>query len=166
MDFVYKTREQNTKIVKESKVERRKEGLELNPAQTQDMKSVGELLHQRRKEMNLSLKEAENATSIRMVYLQALEDGAMHKLISPVYAQGFFRQYASFLGMDGEKIVREHPAIFNRHGVQEFDYGIGTLEGRGHPGGGIKWFPNALWIVTFVLVLVTAWYVSRYLGIL
>lgn len=147
-------------------MERRKGGFELDPIQTQDMKNVGDLLRNRRKEMNLSLKEAENATSIRIAYLQALEDGEMQKLISPIYAQGFFKQYASFLGIDGEQIVREHPGVFSRPEVQEFAYGIGTLEGRGNPGAGVKWFPNALWITAFVLVLILAWYFARLLGVI
>lgn len=144
----------------------RRRGFELDPIQTQEIKNMGDLLRQRRKEMNLSLKEAENATSIRMAYLQALEDGEMDKLISPIYAQGFFKQYASFLGIDGEQIVRENPIIFNKPEAQEFVYGIGTLEGRGNPGGGVKWFPNALWILAFVLILVLAWYIARLLGVL
>lgn len=127
---------------------------------------MGDILSFRRKELNLSLKEAENATSIRISYLQALEEGEMGKLISPIYAQGFYRQYASFLGLDGDQIVREHPHVFNRHSSQEFVYGIGTLEGRGNPGGGVKWFPNAIWIVAFILVFAAAWYVARSLGVI
>jgi len=140
--------------------------MKLEAAHSQETKKVGELLFDRRKELNLSLKEAENATSIRIVYLQALEEGEMGKLISPVYAQGFYRQYASFLGLDGDQIVRENPQVFNRHGSQEFVYGIGTLEGRGNPGGGVKWFPNAVWILAFLLVFATAWYVARALGVI
>ena len=147
-------------------MERRKGGPDLGPVHQEEMKSIGELLRQRRKEINLSLKEAENATSIRIAYLQALEDGEMSRLISPVYAQGFFKQYASFLGMDGEQIVRENPGIFNRHENQEFAYGIGTLEVRGHPGSGVKWFPNAVWIGAFAFVLGLAWYMAHYLGVI
>lgn len=147
-------------------MDRRKGDFELDSTHMQTMKSVGDLLRQRRKEMNLSLKEAENATSIRMAYLQALEDGEMHKLISPIYAQGFFKQYAAFLGMDGEQIVRENPSVFSRPEVQEFAYGIGTLEGRGNPGARVKWFPNALWVFAFVIVLILAWYFARLLGVI
>jgi cytoskeletal protein RodZ len=125
------------------------------------MKEIGVSLHQKRKEMNLSLKEAENATSIRIPFLQALEEGEMGKLISPVYAQGFFKQYASFLGIDGERIIREHPELFTRASDQEFSYGIGTLEARGNPGAGIKWFPNAMWVAGFVAVAVLAWYFAK-----
>lgn len=128
-------------------------------------KQLGELLLQRRKEMNLSLKEAENATSIRIPYLQALENGEMNKLISPIYAQGFFKQYASFLRIDGEQIIRDNPHVFTRADVQEFAYGIGTLEGRGNPGDGVKWFPNILWIIAFGFVFALAWYVATFLGV-
>jgi cytoskeletal protein RodZ len=132
----------------------------------EDMKQLGEVLRQRRKEMNLSLKEVENATSIRSTYLQAIEEGEMNKLISPIYAQGFLKQYASFLGLDGEKMVRENPEIFNRQEVQDFAYGIGTLEMRGNPGAGVKWIPNALWILTFILVLMIAWYLAKLFGVI
>ena len=127
---------------------------------------LGAIFKERRKELNLSLKEIENATSIRMSCLQAIEEGELHKLNSPIYAQGFIRQYASFLGIDGEKIVRENPEIFSRPEAQDFAYGIGTLEVRGNPGAGVKWFPNAVWISAFVLLLVVAWFTARYFGVI
>ncbi len=153
--FVYKI----GLVTKESRVK-------VNEIVKEEVKLMGDGLKQKRKELNLSLKEAENATSIRMTYLQALEDGEMNKLISPVYAQGFYKQYASFLGIDGEKFVRDNPNLFHRPEAQEFSYGIGTLEVRGNPGAGVKWFPNALWILTFILILLLAWYMASYFGVL
>ena len=130
------------------------------------MRAIGDVLKQKRKEMNLSLKEAENATSIRMGYLQALEEGDMSKLISPIYAQGFLKQYACFLGLDGEQIVNDNQELFVRPNAHEFSYGIGTLEMRGNPGAGIKWVPNAVWISAFALVLFLAWVMARYFDVL
>lgn len=132
----------------------------------EELIQMGEIFKQRRKELNLSLKEIENATSIRMNHLQAIEDGELHKLNSPIYAQGFIRQYASFLGIDGDKIVRENPEIFSRPEAQDFAYGIGTLEVRGNPGAGVKWFPNAVWISAFVLLIIVAWFTARYFGVI
>lgn len=130
------------------------------------MRAIGDVLKQKRKEMNLSLKEAENATSIRMNYLQALEEGDMTKLISPIYAQGFLKQYACFLGLDGEQIVNDNQELFVMANTHEFSYGIGTLEMRGNPGAGIKWVPNAVWISAFALVLFLAWVMARYFEVL
>lgn len=131
-------------------------------SQTQDIKTIGDQFKQRRKELNLSLKEAESATSIRMSYLQAIEEGQMQKLISPIYAQGFVKQYANFLGMDGEQIVQENRQLFVRSGTQEFAYGIGTLELRGNPGAHIKWVPNAVWIGVFLFLVGVSWYLARF----
>lgn len=133
----------------------------------EDISTIGNILKQRRKELNISLKEAENATSIRMNYLQSIEDGEMSKLISPVYAQGFLRQYAAFLGLDGERLIREHPDVFShKNHTQEFAYGIGTLEGRGNPGAGVKWLPNAMWIVAILLIAALAWLMAKFLEVI
>lgn len=131
-----------------------------------ELKSLGEILKNRRKEMNLSLKEAENATSIRTSYLNSIEEGDVSKLISPVYAQGFVKQYAIYLGLDGDKIIKDHPHVFAKAEAQEFSYGIGTLEMRGNPGSGVKWFPNAMWVVLSALLITCAWYLAKYLELI
>ncbi len=128
----------------------------------QGLKEIGDHFGKRRKELNLSLKEVENGTSIRMSYLQAIEEGQMDKLISPVYAQGFVKQYANFLGVDGESLVREHSDIFSKKEAQEFAYGIGTLEMRGTPGSNVKWVPNTLMFVAFIVLFLAAWYFAKF----
>jgi len=130
------------------------------------MSEMGELLKAKRQDLNLSLKEIENATSIRMVHLRAIEDGELGKIISPVYAQGFVRQYAIFLGLDAERLVNDHIQDFMTGEKQEFSYGIGTLEMRGNPGGGVKWLPNVGWLLASTGVLFLAWYLANFLGVL
>jgi cytoskeletal protein RodZ len=131
----------------------------------QDLKTIGEMFRGRRKEQNLSLKEVESATSIRTSYLQAIEDGQMEKLISPIYAQGFVKQYAVFLGLDGERIVAEHDEVFKKPVHQEFVYGIGTLEKRGNSGTGVKIAPSSLWIGAFFVLMVAAYFLARVLEV-
>lgn len=133
---------------------------------TVEVNDVSQALRTRRKELNISLKEVETATSIRLNLLQAIEDGEMGKLISPVYAQGFVKQYAGFLGLDGDALVREHPDLFRTVGTHDFAYGIGTLEMRGNPGSGVKWLPNALWLVAFFLLFLIAYYTAKYFEVL
>ena len=133
---------------------------------SEELKRVGNLLRVKRNELNLTLKEIENSTSIRSSYLEAIEEGNISEFISGVYALGFVRQYATFLGLDAERMVREYPQAFNLPAEKhEFAYGIGTLEVRGSMGGGVKWFPNLMWAAISVLVLVLAYFLSKYLGI-
>lgn len=127
---------------------------------------LGERFRQKRKEKNLTLKEAENATSIRVNYLQSIENGELNKLISPVYAEGFIKQYASYLGLDGESIVRENVGLFRQAISQDFAYGIGTLEVRENPGAKVKWLPNIFWIIGFGALLLFSWWLAKYLEVL
>ncbi|MGE3953926.1 MAG: helix-turn-helix domain-containing protein [Parachlamydiales bacterium] len=137
---------------------------------SQTVESKEKLTHDifrlKRAEMNLSLKEVENATSIRIAYLQGIEEGRIGSLISPVYARGFVKQYAAFLGLDGERLVRANPELFGAREQQDFAYGIGTLEVRGSPGGGVKWLPNLLWAGGIAIVLAGAYYFAKSMGLL
>jgi cytoskeletal protein RodZ len=132
----------------------------------EELKRLGEIYRGKRREMNVSLKEAENATSIRASYLEAIEDGKISDFISGVYAQGFMRQYAVFLGLDIDQMMRENPGAFRMAGEKhDFAYGIGTLEVRGSMSGGVKWLPSLLWAGVSAVVLVAAWYLAKFLGI-
>ena len=134
---------------------------------TQDIKEIGERFKTERKRLNLSLKEVENATSIRSTYIEAIEEGRKDRFLSPVYMLGFLKQYANFLGLDGEKIIRDHPKVFETQpNPHDFSYGIGTLEVRGGLKHSVKWLPNLAWAALFVVVLVASYYFAKYLGVL
>ena len=133
----------------------------------EEMKRVGAAFKAKRKELNLSLKEVENSTSIRSNYLEAIEEGQIINFIAGVYALGFIRQYAAFLGLDLDTLERDNPMAFRMPAEKhEFNYGIGTLEVRGSMGGGVKWFPNLIWASASAVVVVIAWYLAKYLGVL
>lgn len=134
---------------------------------SEEIKRVGAMLKAKRKELNLSLKEVENSTSIRSGYLEAIEEGRISQFISSIYVLGFFKQYATFLGLDGDQIIKDNPLAFKLPSEKhEFSYGIGTLEVRGSMGGGVKWFPNLLWAGVSAVIIVVAWYLAKYLGII
>ncbi|MEX0961348.1 MAG: helix-turn-helix domain-containing protein [Simkaniaceae bacterium] len=132
-----------------------------------EIKIIGQIFKEKRKDMGLSLKEVENSTSIRSSYLQAIENGQCEQFLSSIYIIGFIRQYATFLGLDADKLVQEHPEAFQMPGEKhEFAYGIGTLEVRGSMGGGVKWFPNLMWIGASVAILGLAYYFAHYVGLI
>lgn len=129
-------------------------------------KQIGDLFKSKRQEMNLSLKEIENATSIRMLYLKAIEEGNVDRLLSKVYILGFITQYATFLGLDGEKIIKQNPKAFeSTQQKQDFDFGIGTLEVRNAQSSSAKILPNAIWLVVGIITLIGAWFFARAIGL-
>lgn len=136
-------------------------------ATSEDMKKVGEIFRARRSELNMSIKEAENATSIRANHLEAIEQGRSDEHLSSIYVNGFIKQYANHLGLDVNKLKVEFPNAFKVNPEKhEFDYGIGTLEMRGSISGGVKWFPNLAWAGISVAILVVAYYFAKYLDVI
>lgn len=77
------------------------------------MVRVGQKLHETRVHQSLTLEEIAQKTKIRPEFLTAIEKGEYGKLPSVAYAQGFVRNYASFLGLPQKEIL----ALFRR----EFD---------------------------------------------
>ena len=65
---------------------------------------IGAELEQARLERGLSLEEVEQATKIRKRYLSALEREDYSVMPDGVYAQGFLKTYANYLGLDGEDV--------------------------------------------------------------
>lgn len=68
---------------------------------------VGYTLRQERERQNLSIEDIEEGTSIRALYIEAIEGGEYDKLPGKVYTKGFIKNYANFLGMDADAVVKE-----------------------------------------------------------
>jgi cytoskeleton protein RodZ len=91
---------------------RRKQGGVAAGAQDDDLQSVrraatiGELLRQTREQYDTSIEQIGAALRIRPVFLQAIEDNQYDRLPGPVYAVGFVRTYADYLGLDGAAIAQ------------------------------------------------------------
>lgn len=77
------------------------------------MVRLGQRLHQKRLQRKQSLEEIAQVLKIKPTFLAAIERGDYHKLPSPAYAQGFVRNYASYLGLS----KAETTVLFKR----EFD---------------------------------------------
>lgn len=67
---------------------------------------VGEILRHTRLEYGQSLQQVEIALRIRAAQLCAIEEGRLEDLPGRVYAIGFVRSYAEYLGLDADRIVR------------------------------------------------------------
>ena len=68
---------------------------------------VGYTLRQERERQNLSISDIEQGTSIRALYIEAIENGEYDKLPGTIYTKGFIKNYAKFLEMDVDAIAKE-----------------------------------------------------------
>jgi cytoskeleton protein RodZ len=87
---------------------------------------VGASLREARKRRELDLTDVEAAIKIRVRYLQAIEDENWEVLPGDVYARGFIRTYAGYLGLDGERLADEHRRATG--GDERDDHGMRRVE--------------------------------------
>ena len=73
-----------------------------------DGTSIGDLLRASRNRRDEELREVSEALRIRQVYLEAIENNKFEELPGAIYAIGFIRTYAEYLGLDGEEVVRRY----------------------------------------------------------
>lgn len=59
----------------------------------------------------ITLTDVERDTRINRAYLEAIEDGRFSDIPAPVYARGFVRSYARYLGLDPDEAVAAMPAL-------------------------------------------------------
>ena len=70
---------------------------------------LGETLRRARLSKNVTFEDAERVTRIRREYLEALEKEDFGRLPAPVYARGFLRSYAGYLGLDPGQLMPFFP---------------------------------------------------------
>jgi transcriptional regulator with XRE-family HTH domain len=125
------------------------------------MGELGELLRKAREGKGLSLAQVEEATRIRSAYLQALEEDAYERLPAPVYAKGFLKNYALYLGLDAQQLlglysVPEAPAggaptsVLLDEPLQPFQLRLR------------RWWPVGLVVLAIALAAAGWWAVQRY----
>jgi len=88
---------------------------------------IGEALAAKRGERGLSIDQVAASTRISAEYLKALEADDFERFAAPVYAKGYLRTYARYLGLDGDDLVRQMPAGGHRPSLA---LGLGKTERR------------------------------------
>ncbi len=106
-----------------------------------------------RERLGLSLQDIAHHLRIRVLHLEALEDGRISLLPGHAYALAFARSYASALGLDADEVVRRfkaEPDTFGQHTELAFP---APVPEQGLPAG-------ALLLLGFVMAigLYAGWY--------
>ncbi len=81
------------------------------------MASIGEELNRERMRQGVTLKDIESVLHIRAAYLEAIEADNFTIIPGDVYVKGFIRNYANFLGLDGQKFVDRYKEIIGEDPV-------------------------------------------------
>ncbi|HEY2960001.1 MAG TPA: RodZ domain-containing protein [Actinomycetota bacterium] len=119
------------------------------------LSTIGEALRSARTAQGRSIQEAAAATHIRSSYLEALEAERFEDLGGHVYAKGFLRSYAAWLGLDPAPLLAEYRERERAEVkvVERVPPGIGNL---GYRQRGPNWLVVGL-VAGGVVLLVVVW---------
>ena len=96
---------------------------------------IGEILRERREELDLDLDRVGEVLRIKPAYLAALEQGRPQDLPGPTYVIGFVRAYAHHLGLDAERVLDRYKAeSADVHTRPDLSFPV-SLGERSVPGG-------------------------------
>jgi cytoskeleton protein RodZ len=92
--------------------------------------TIGQTLREARTERGADLAEVEQATKIRLKFLEAMEADRWDQLPAPVYARGFLGIYARYLGLDQQALLDEYSKTVEAEGSEPLPESVikpGTL---------------------------------------
>ena len=76
------------------------------PENNEASETVGEILHNKRKEIGLSLDEITGKLNLDSNLIELLENNDYEKFKVETYLKGYLRAYAKLLGIDGDRIIK------------------------------------------------------------
>jgi len=131
--------------------------------------SFGSWLRQQREIRNITLREISDNTKIGLRYLEALEDDRFEVLPAPIFAKGFLREYAKYVGLDPDEVVNFYLTAEQRHRAErggDDASGVVPLPSSGTvaPARGLPldWILLVAGIVVLALVVLgVVWLVRR-----
>jgi cytoskeletal protein RodZ len=86
----------------------------LEEQRAEKLAELGSKLRATREEQDLSLEQVAANTKIQRRLLQAIEEANLDELPEPIYIQGFIRQFADELGLNGVEFAKPFPTGTNR----------------------------------------------------
>lgn len=125
---------------------------------------IGSDLRRARTHREVELADVEAATRIRVRFLEAIEREEWDTLPGGVYTRGFIRTYASYLGMDGERLAQDYreqvEGVQASSGPARELAPVAASHATGSPGGRhslsrLRWLvvPAVLLVAVAVIVL-------------
>jgi len=75
------------------------------------VETLGDYLKSKREALNISLQEIAQVTRIRRSILEAIEGNRYDLLPPKVFAQGFIKSYASYLGLDENEVIKRYAEL-------------------------------------------------------
>lgn len=72
------------------------------------MATLGQILKEAREQKGVTASQAAAATRMKIQAVEAMERDDFSRMAAPMYAKGFIKLYAEYLGLDAAPLIREY----------------------------------------------------------
>lgn len=137
------------------------------PPEPESSVSFGDWLRRQREMREISLRDIADRTKISLRYLEAMEDNRFDLLPAPIFAKGFLREYARYVGLSPDEVVNHYLSVQQPGANEEEAKKDATLAGqRPHRPKPVRNWTYGLFLALAVLVLIglvaaLAWYAQQ-----
>ncbi|MFP5285973.1 MAG: helix-turn-helix domain-containing protein [Thermoanaerobaculia bacterium] len=137
------------------------------PPEAESGAGFGDWLRRQREMREISLRDIADRTKISLRYLEAMEADRFDLLPAPIFAKGFLREYARYVGLSPDEVVNHYLSVQQPGAGEEEDKKDATLAGqRPHRPKPVRNWTYGLFLALAVLVLIgivaaLAWYVQN-----
>jgi cytoskeletal protein RodZ len=134
--------------------------------------SFGDWLRRQREMREISLRDIADRTKISMRYLEAMEADRFDLLPAPIFAKGFLREYARYVGLSPDDVVNHYLSVNHPEELEaasrddtKVTRAKPKLVDPGQPPVRRNWSYGLLLallgLILLVLVAVAAWFADR-----
>jgi len=92
--------------------------------------SFGEWLRRQREMREVSLRDIADRTKISLRYLEAMEEDRFDLLPAPIFAKGFLREYARYVGLSPDEVVNHWLSVQQPEEAEETKHELRRREKR------------------------------------
>ncbi len=89
------------------------------PPEVESTAAFGDWLRRQREMREISLRDIADRTKISLRYLQAMEDDRFDLLPAPIFAKGFLREYARYVGLNPDEVVNHYLSVQQQGSTEE-----------------------------------------------
>ena len=127
--------------------------------QSIDVLTAGDILQRERKRLGLNEKEVADQLHVTVRYVKALESNSYEKLPGAIFAKGYLKSYALFLGLDVEDLISRYDEFTHQQNADSAEEGRLL---RAHKKKGRHEHLVILSLIFFVVGFLGLWLANSY----
>jgi cytoskeletal protein RodZ len=131
-------------------------------AEPQAGASFGTWLRRQREARDVSLRDIADRTKISLRYLEAMEEDRFDLLPAPLFAKGFLREYARYVGLSPDEVVNHYLSVQGENKDEEGEQTLIRRRAKASAQKARSWAFYLFFVLVGLLLLGLVWFFAYY----